>query len=87
MAGGFHGEEELAFVVCELPQPLQQSVITRAAVTDGEGPAHGPALRVDDTDHMAALGDVDSYDKHGKHHPAEICRQSSQSYESYPASR
>lgn len=68
MGHGFHGKEKVALIVCEFPQSLQQCVAARAAVADGEWFAHSAPLCVDDTDHVAALGDVDSNDEHNEHH-------------------
>ena len=56
-------------------------------IADRERLVHRLSLVINDTNRMAALGDVDSNNKHSKHHPAEIRRQPSRSYESYPASR
>ena len=64
MRGGLHGEDVLTFVVRDLVHSHQQGVVSRAAVANGEGLDHGPPFGVDDARHMAALGNVDSNDKH-----------------------
>ena len=60
MDGEFHGEDEFAFLVGELPQPVQQCVVTGAAVADGEEFADDLSLGRNDADRVTALGGIDS---------------------------
>ena len=75
VCGGFHGKHDLAFDIGELFDFLHHEVVPSAVVTDGKRFLDDLSFRCDDSDFVAALGDIDSYDKHGFHLKRKIYRQ------------